>query len=192
MGVINESRFAQGRTFADYAAASAVAGQTLRDNYAATAVPADAVATFADLCRRAGGRISVVVVSEEWCPDCQDNLPVLAKLVDSVPGMALRVFGRDRHPDLAQAYTVDGKMRIPTAAFYDAGWREIGRWIERPAKATALLEKAAAEVRRAVREQYRHELRRETLREVREMLQAKLGRLEGQGAGPDPGGGVSP
>lgn len=166
MGVMDEARFSTGRAFADYSAASIVAGPVLRSNYAGTVIPAGAAAALNDLVRRAGGRVNVAVVSEEWCPDCQDNLPVLARLADSVPGMSLRVFGRDASPDLVEEYSVGGKMRIPTAVFYDPAWRELGRWIERPAKATELLEKAATEVRRTVREQNKGVLRDETIREV--------------------------
>ncbi len=175
MALMDEGRFLSGSTFAEYAAASQVAGDALRANHGGTAISPATASTFAGFVRRAGGRLNVVVVSEEWCPDCQDNLPVLAKLADTVPGMALRVFGRDASPDMVQAYSVEGKFRIPTAVFYDSGWRELGRWIERPAKATQLLEKAATEVRKAVREQYRNELRGETLREVADVLAKKLG-----------------
>ncbi|HEY3316211.1 MAG TPA: thioredoxin family protein [Bacillota bacterium] len=174
MRVMDEARFGAGRTFAAYAADSVVAGPALQTNYQETAVPAETVAAVGDLVRRAGGRINVVVVSEEWCPDCQDNLPVLAKLADTVPGMSLRVFGRDASPDLVREYSVEGKMRIPTAVFYDPAWREIARWIERPAKAAGLMEKAGGEVRRAVREQYKYGLREETMREVTEAVGLKL------------------
>jgi len=175
MALMDEARFQTGRPFAEYVAGSRMAGDVLRANYDATVVPPAMISALARYVDRAGGRISVVVISEEWCPDCQDNLPVLAKLADTVPGMALRTFGRDAGQDLVEAYSVEGKFRLPTAVFYDSGWRELGRWIERPARATELLEKAAAEVRRAVREQYRTELRGETLREVGELLAGKLG-----------------
>ncbi|MHB0886269.1 MAG: thioredoxin family protein [Bacillota bacterium] len=175
MATMNANRFKTGRSFAEYATNSKVAGEALRSNYSATVISPETAARFAGFVHHAGGFLYAVVVSEEWCPDCQDNLPVLARLADTVPGMTLRVFGRDASPELVQAYSVEGKFRIPTAVFYDSEWNELGRWIERPAKATELLEKAEAEVRRAVREQYRTELRGETLREVTDLLARRLG-----------------
>ncbi len=175
MATMDANRFKTGRSFAEYSTNSKVAGEALRSNYAGTVIPPETAAKFAGFVHHVGGFLYVVVVSEEWCPDCQDNLPVLARLADTVPGMTLRVFGRDASPELVQAYSVEGKFRIPTAVFYDADWNELGKWIERPAKATELLQKAAAEVRRAVREQYRNELRGETLREVADLLARRLG-----------------
>lgn len=60
---------------------------------------------------------------------------LIAHLATEVPGVELRLFVRPANPDLAGAYAADDITRIPVLSFYDADWREVGRWVERWAAA---------------------------------------------------------
>jgi hypothetical protein len=53
-----------------------------------------------------------------------------------MPGCELRVFFRDKEPDLRDTYLNNGYQSIPVVAFFDKDWNEIGRWIERSHAAT--------------------------------------------------------
>ena len=40
------------------------------------------------------------MITEDWCGDALYNLPVLAKMVEGAPNVEMRVFLRDRNPEL--------------------------------------------------------------------------------------------
>jgi hypothetical protein len=80
--------------------------------------------------RGAGWRLAAL--SEDWCGDAVNTLPVIARLADEV-GWELRVFGRDANPDLMDAHLTNGRSRsIPVVIVYDESWREVGWWGPRP------------------------------------------------------------
>lgn len=86
---------------------------------------------------------NVLALSEDWCPDSFHNLPVIAKMVESLPRANLKVFPRDQNLDLMDQFTVNGKRKIPTVAFIDENFQVLAVWIEEPAKAGELKEKFA-------------------------------------------------
>lgn len=80
--------------------------------------------------------LHMLVIAEDWCPDCYRGLPVLARICQ-VTGWEMRIFPRDDNNDLIAEFpnpTPDGPAEsIPVSVFYTPDHREIGRWIERPA-----------------------------------------------------------
>jgi hypothetical protein len=76
--------------------------------------------------------INALAISEDWCPDCAQNLPVLEAIAKANPAIQLRLVGREDNLDLlAHALKGDRKC-IPTFFFFDADWNELGHWVERP------------------------------------------------------------
>ncbi len=114
--------------------------------------------------------LKVMVIAEPWSGDTLYNLPVLVQMT-AVKGWDVRVFRRDGHPELMQQYLKDGLYKsIPVFVFYDKNFKEIGHWIERPAKATQTIEEESLKLRRRLREENRADWRDEAYRELIAML----------------------
>jgi thiol-disulfide isomerase/thioredoxin len=77
---------------------------------------------------------------EDWCPDCVQAIPVLARLP-----LEVRFFFRDENPDLAEAYAKEGKRIVPTVVFLDEAYGELARWHGPPEAARAFLKAGRAE-----------------------------------------------
>ena len=96
---------------------------------------------------------------------------MLAKLVHGHPRVEMRIFLRDKNPDLMDQYLNQGIYRsIPVFAFFDENMNEVARFIERPPKLTEQLEKAMLEVRKKLRAENLEAWRQEVVSEVRSLL----------------------
>ncbi|PYN11851.1 MAG: hypothetical protein DME05_23255, partial [Candidatus Rokuibacteriota bacterium] len=86
----------------------------------------------AKLLDRMGAVRKVMVISEDWCGTCLDQVPFVVKLVEGKPDIELRLFPRDANPDLMDQYLKKGLYRsIPVFAFFDEHMNEVARFIER-------------------------------------------------------------
>ena len=120
-----------------------------------------------------GKKLNVLVITEDWCGDALYNFPVLAKLVEGLPNVEMRVFLRDQNPDLMDQYLNQGMYRsIPVFGFFDENMKETARFIERPPKVTEVIEQKMLEVRRALRTERLEEWRQAVVDDVRELLKA--------------------
>jgi hypothetical protein len=82
--------------------------------------------------RSISGTWHLVALSEDWCGDAVNTVPVVARLAEAV-GWDLRVLTRDANPDLMDAHLTNGRSRsIPVVIVYDERLREIGWWGPRP------------------------------------------------------------
>lgn len=123
--------------------------------------------------RKLGRKLHVLVITEDWCGDALYNVPVLARLVEGNPNVEVRVFLRDKNPDLMDQYLNQGIYRsIPVFAFFDEKMNELARFIERPPKVTEVIEKKMLEVRRALRAEHIEGWRQAVVDEVRGLLKA--------------------
>lgn len=112
-------------------------------NEQAAAVRPEDVAFFKGLAQP----LNVLVITEDWCGDALANVPVLAKLAQESGKLNLRLFLRDQNLDLADQYLKEGKYRsVPVFVFFDDQMRELGHFIERPARATAEMAAATAQL----------------------------------------------
>ncbi len=75
--------------------------------------------------------LQVLAIAEDWCPDVAQNLAVIARIADEVPGMELSIVRREGNAELMSEYATGGKERIPVVAFYDMTFRELARWAGR-------------------------------------------------------------
>ena len=133
------------------------------------------------------------MLAEDWCGDASNTIPVLAKLVEQVPGLELRVLRRDEHQAVMDRYLTNGARSIPIVIALDADFREVGHWGPRPAELQAWVmanrgDLPDADIYPQVRKWYARDRGESTLREV---LAIATGSVETfDGAGVDSSSGV--
>jgi hypothetical protein len=76
--------------------------------------------------------LHLLVISEDWCGDAVNSVPVFARLADLTPGIDLRVLARDEHPALMDAHLTNGARSIPIVIGLDAHHAPLGVWGPRP------------------------------------------------------------
>jgi hypothetical protein len=78
-----------------------------------------------------------LVLSESWCGDAAQNVPVLEKMAAESNGkISLRILLRDENPDVMDDYLTNGSRSIPKLICLDAKTlQEVGVWGPRPAEA---------------------------------------------------------
>ena len=57
--------------------------------------------------------ITWLVLSEGWCGDAAQNLPIINAIAEQNDNIDLRIVLRDENPDLMQAFLTNGNMAIP-------------------------------------------------------------------------------
>ena len=136
--------------------------------------------TEAELARaaRLGGPWRLLVISEDWCGDAVNTVPVLARLAEAAPGLEMRVVKRDENPELMDRYLTGASRSIPLAVVLDADFCPVGRWGPRPAELQdfVLREKAAktrpsAEIYRDARAWYARDRGATTVRELLDVIE---------------------
>lgn len=91
----------------------------------------------------------ILVITEDWCPDSVQFVPMVIALAQRVPTIEVRIVRRSDYPDLSARYRrPDGSQAIPTFVLLDSDLQELGVLIERPERATAELRQALAEFAR--------------------------------------------
>lgn len=76
-----------------------------------------------------------LVVAEDWCGDSANTIPYVAKLVDVVDNLDLRIIDSEVGRAIMEAHrTPDGRAATPTVLLLTEDFREVGCWVERPAK----------------------------------------------------------
>lgn len=94
------------------------------------------------------GRVwRVLVLSEDWCGDASNTVPVLARFAEDAPQLELRILKRDENLDLMDRYLTDGSRSIPLAIVLDESRTAVGRWGPRPVELQEMVlrEKRAGE-----------------------------------------------
>ena len=178
-------------TLEDYLAKADMNVPTMRENFEDTRIPPGDDLFFRSLSERLpAGAVTALAISEPWCGDCVENLPVLAKIASLYPFLRLCVFSRDQNLDIMDQYLTDGKRTIPVFVFFDQDGKEIGRFIERPPEAHAFLaearkkleglsseaqQKGMYQARAELRRLYREGLRNETISIIRKILEMRYG-----------------
>lgn len=65
------------------------------------------------------------VLTEAWCGDAAQNIPVIAKVASLNPNITLRLLLRDEHPEIMDAYLTNGGKSIPKLIALDATGNEL-------------------------------------------------------------------
>src|SRR5262245_15228798 len=105
--MVTPDRFAQGMTFPEYLDQMRTNKERfVRFMREATISDEDRLAL-----RRLGRGLRVLVITEDWCGDALYSFPALARLVESEPDVEMRVFLRDKNPDVMDQYLKRGTFR---------------------------------------------------------------------------------
>jgi thioredoxin-like negative regulator of GroEL len=86
-----------------------------------------------------------VVITEPWCGDAAQCVPVLEKLVLAVGGIETFYMLRDEHLEIMDAYLTNGGRAIPKLICLDADGQEIFTWGPRPAVIQEVMNRLKAE-----------------------------------------------
>lgn len=121
--------FAGGESFADFLARAKQRKEQWHGNYGGAAVP-DALRTRAT---RVTGAWNVLVVAVDSCSDSVSTIPYIAKLLESLPNVTLRIVDNKVGKAVMEAHrTPDNRAATPTVILLDATFTERGCWVERP------------------------------------------------------------
>ena len=132
---VTRERFEQGLTYDDYKNQMTRNRERLEENEQTVKLADNDVQFFKNLEQP----VNVLVLTEDWCGDAIANVPILGRLATESNKLNLRFFLRDQNSDIMQNYLKDGQFEsIPVFVFFDQDFNEIGHWIERPAKVSAM------------------------------------------------------
>src|SRR6266496_2275908 len=188
---LDAQRFATGMAWKDYLAQMGDTRARTEENYNKASLTAEEKQFFGGL-----NQVKyVLMLAENWCGDVHRNSPMIARIVEAMPGAEMRVLLRDQHPDLTECFLNNGYRSIPIVVFFDKDWNEVGRWIERAGTATqrsfairaTTLDVATEDKKDAAMNEFRKQVQatydtsadksmwRETAKEVRSVLEQRLG-----------------
>lgn len=74
----------------------------------------------------------LLALSEDWCGDSINTLPLIAKLLDALPTADMRIVGRDANPDLMASHLTGISRSIPVIILLDNAYVEQAWWGPRP------------------------------------------------------------
>jgi hypothetical protein len=132
-------RFTAGETYGDYRARIVADGGIMREMLEASERGLAGESLDLSAFERLAEPIRVLVLSEDWCGDCTDNLPILNRIAAESGKLDVRIVSRDDHPDLMDSHLNRGEFRsIPVMIFVDPAGHELGSFIERPTSVTEL------------------------------------------------------
>jgi hypothetical protein len=133
---ISADRFASGMTYEQYKTQMTQRRDEFEANERGWEIDPDDLAAFCALAQP----LNVLVLDEDWCDDGCWMLPILGRLAAESGKLSIRIFLRDQHPDLMDQCLNGAFRSIPVFVFLDANFKELGRFIERPASITRLRE----------------------------------------------------
>ncbi len=88
----------------------------------------------------ATAKVTWLVLTEGWCGDAAQSLPVINKLATLNDGISLRIVSRDDHDELMNNFLTNGGKAIPKLIAYDTqNKRVINSWGPRPSVATKMV-----------------------------------------------------
>ena len=89
---------------------------------------------WAERARALPAPLRLLILSEDWCGDSVNTVPLLQRLAEGSDGrLELRLLARDEHLDLMDAHLTGASRSIPAVLVLDSAFRELGWWGPRPA-----------------------------------------------------------
>ena len=126
---ILQERWEEARPWADYLDSVERNRELWHGVWERARLPDDVV----ERAREIGGEWHLLALSEDWCGDAVNLLPVVARFAEALPNVELRVLSRDENPALMDAHLTDGRSRsIPVVILLDESFEERGWWGPRP------------------------------------------------------------
>ncbi|MFD0760512.1 thioredoxin family protein [Lutibacter aestuarii] len=80
-----------------------------------------------------------LVISEGWCGDAAQIVPVLNKIASASTKINLKIVFRDENEELMNQFLTDGSKSIPKTILLDANNQVITSWGPRPSIATKMV-----------------------------------------------------
>lgn len=122
----------------------------------------------------------LLVISEGWCGDAAQIVPVINKMAQETPKLALRIVLRDENRELMDAYLTNGARSIPKLVLVEKDTLNVrGSWGPRPHGAAQLIkdfkEKHGAineEAKTELQKWYLHDKGISTMEEISLLLQS--------------------
>jgi hypothetical protein len=173
--LMDRARFERAPTFPSYLESVEANRDLWSGVYDRVRVPQDLVAHA----RECEGDWHLLAISEDWCGDAVNILPVVARFAAEV-GWDLRVLERDENPDLMDAHLTGGRARsIPVVIVYDGDFQEVGWWGPRPEELQRWVKGEGAAMEsgdryRAVRRWYATDKGRTTVAEILQVFCERL------------------
>lgn len=76
--------------------------------------------------------VNWLVLTEAWCGDAAQNIPILAKIAEVSDNINLRLLLRDENLEIMDEYLTNGGRAIPKLVVLDEKLNEIATWGPRP------------------------------------------------------------
>jgi hypothetical protein len=115
-------------TYERFVRGSTQHGEMWTGVYRTARVPDTVVAEAAAL----GGSFRLLALVEDWCGDASNTVPIVARWVERVPTLELRLLRRDEHPELMDRYLTGTSRSIPIVIVLTETMEELGHWGPRP------------------------------------------------------------
>ena len=170
--MITKARYCEGETFAEFMARPTKNHELWVALYKRVVIPIEISARVEAL----GGHWHLLVLSEDWCGDAVNIVPIVAKLAESVSNMDLRILARDENLDIMDTHLTGTSRSIPIVILLNKKYEECGWWGPRPRELQKwVVEKGMKlpkeERYREVRTFYARDHGLSTMRELVEMLE---------------------
>jgi hypothetical protein len=125
-----QATFESGVPFATFLAGAQNRKEQWVANYAGTAtIDATLVARAAAV----AGKWKLLVVSVDSCSDSVNTVPHIARLIDLLPNVEMRLVTPDQGRAIMESHrTPDDRAATPTVVLLDENWQERGCFVERP------------------------------------------------------------
>jgi len=89
-------------------------------------------------------RINIICLTEFWCGDAAQNLPVMELAAQKNNDITIKYLFRDENEELMGQYLTNGGKSIPKYILLDGAGNEIANWGPRPAKVQQEMESLKA------------------------------------------------
>ena len=126
--MITQARYCEGETFADFMARPTKQHELWVAITHRVIIPIE----FSARVEALGGHWHLLVLSEDWCGDSVNIVPIVAKLADSVSNMDLRILARDENLDIMDTHLTGTSRSIPIVILLNKKFEECGWWGPRP------------------------------------------------------------
>lgn len=167
--VVTAERFATGFTYQDYIAQVKVNKEQFQNFYTSAQLNADDIKFFRKAAEVPNGIAKILVIGEDWCPDVLRGLPVAVRIAEAT-GLELRVFPRDKNPDIINEFLNQGKfMSIPVIVFYTKDLNHICHWIER----SEVANREMAQIREQIQKEKPSATQQEFMEALRQRMTGK-------------------
>jgi len=126
--VITKARYCEGETFSEFMARPV----PNRDLWVALSRRVVIPVEYSARVEALGGRWHLLVLSEDWCGDSVNIVPIIAKLAESVSNMDMRILARDENLDIMDTHLTGKSRSIPIVILLNPKFQECGWWGPRP------------------------------------------------------------